>query len=182
VARFAAAFALLAATSLCFFSRLSGSLDTDQPRVTRWIHSLRSLLASMSGAIIELTGQHVRISGNAIAGGLPASDMELTLVIDEGCDGLQPVLLFASAVVAFPAPWFARLLGLLVGSALLQGLNLVRIASLYLFGTRWIHALNGLHVGAWQALFVAATAGLWLLWATWCVQRDGRQDETQGTS
>ncbi len=47
-----------------------------------------------------------------------------------GCNGLEAILLFTAAVLAYPASWKARLLGVILGSIFLQFFNLIRIAIL----------------------------------------------------
>ncbi len=47
-----------------------------------------------------------------------------------GCNGLEAILLFTAAVLAYPASWKARLSGIVLGSFFLQFFNLIRIAIL----------------------------------------------------
>ena len=48
-----------------------------------------------------------------------------------GCDGSGVLFLVIAAVLAFPARWPLRALGLLGGALLVYGLNMVRLVGLY---------------------------------------------------
>ena len=81
------------------------------------------------------------------------------------CSPHMPFLIFAAAVLAFPATWRQRLLGLMVGAALIHAFNTLRIMTLI-----WILAWRSswfdfVHVYLWQTgtvLVVFATFALWL--------------------
>ena len=47
-----------------------------------------------------------------------------------GCNGLEAILLYVAAVLAYPASAKLRLLGIILGSTLLQLLNIIRIGVL----------------------------------------------------
>ncbi|MEA1918973.1 MAG: archaeosortase/exosortase family protein [Campylobacterota bacterium] len=47
-----------------------------------------------------------------------------------GCNGLEAILLYTAAVLAFPASWKLRTVGVILGSSFLQVFNLIRIAIL----------------------------------------------------
>ena len=54
--------------------------------------------------------------------------------IERGCNGIEAVIILASAIFAFPAPWKHKLAGFAVGFVAIQALNLVRIISLFYLG------------------------------------------------
>ncbi len=78
----------------------------------------------LSTHLISLFGIDVTASGPFLH--LNSAIMEVKF----GCNGLEAILLYCAAVLAFPAPWKKRLLGVVVGSTLLQIFNLFRIALL----------------------------------------------------
>ena len=53
------------------------------------------------------------------------------LEIVRGCDGAGVVFLMMSAILAFPAKWKQKLIGMLLGFGLIYFINLVRIIALY---------------------------------------------------
>lgn len=96
---------------------------------------------------------------------------EASLLIERGCDAVQPSALFLAAVLASPVAFAAKLPGMLLGTAFLMALNLVRIASLFWVRVRWPAAFELLHVDVWQALFIFLAVLLWGAWAVWAVRR-----------
>ena len=53
------------------------------------------------------------------------------LKILPGCEGTELFFLLLAGVLAFPAPWRAKLAGLALGLPLVFALNVVRVATLY---------------------------------------------------
>lgn len=51
--------------------------------------------------------------------------------VESGCNGVEATLILVAAMLAFPGPWLAKILGILIGSILVQAFNLGRIISLY---------------------------------------------------
>lgn len=92
---------------------------------------------------------------------------ETVVDVRRGCDGLQGIAIYLSAVLAFPVGVRARLVGIAAGVAFLVALNLVRIATLFLARRHYPELFETLHVTVWQALFLFLAMVLWSLWARW---------------
>lgn len=87
--------------------------------------------------------------------------------IERGCNGVEAVIILVSAMLAFPAPWKYRLAGIGVGFVAIQGLNLVRIISLFYLG-QWNRMwFDWFHLYLWQALIVLDALVVFLLWLRW---------------
>src|SRR5438128_4835981 len=54
--------------------------------------------------------------------------------IESGCNGIEACIVLVAAVLAFPAPWRSKLVGLGAGIVAVQGLNIVRVISLFYIG------------------------------------------------
>lgn len=81
-----------------------------------------------------------------------------------GCNGVEAMIVLVAGMLAYPAPWKHRLVGLAVGIAAIQALNLVRIVSLFYLG-KWDHdVFEWAHLYAWQALIMLDALIVWLLW------------------
>lgn len=81
-------------------------------------------VVSLSQYLIELIGIPVRAEGSYLH--LGSAVMEVKF----GCNGLEAILLLVAAILAYPASFKARLLGIILGSSFLQFFNLIRIAIL----------------------------------------------------
>ena len=116
-------------------------------------------IAAVSGAILRLLGEPAAVAGTTISGG------GFGVNIENGCNGIETALLFVSAVLAFPAPWRARLLGAAAGLAAIQAINLVRVVSLYWVGRHYPSLFQSSHTVIWQSLVVLFGVVLFFLWA-----------------
>lgn len=87
------------------------------------------------------------------------------LGIERGCDAIQPIALLILAVLVFPATPRWKALGVGGGTALLLGLNLVRIVSLYVMNRQAPEAFVTWHTILWPVVFVLTTLMIWCAWA-----------------
>jgi exosortase H (IPTLxxWG-CTERM-specific) len=116
-------------------------------------------LARVSAVVLNVLGERVSVFGSVIQGKSFAVD------IKGGCNGVEAMLLLCAAIAAFEAPWRARLLGLLAGSAALMAFNIVRIVSLYMIGERWRQLFETFHLAVWQTIMFAVAASIFALWS-----------------
>jgi exosortase H (IPTLxxWG-CTERM-specific) len=116
-------------------------------------------IARVSGATLDLLGQDVRMQGTIIRGS------RFAVNIRNGCNGVEAMLIFLAAVLAFPAPWRARLLGLAVGVVAIQLVNLIRVVALYLTGAYFPALFDASHTVVWQTIVILFSVLLWILWA-----------------
>lgn len=117
------------------------------------------LLSAGSGALLRVIGQPVTVRGTVIASSRFAVDVE------NGCNGVEAMLLLVAAIFAFPASWPSRIAGILAGSVAVQLLNFVRIVSLYLLGRYYPSVFQLFHTGVWQILIILLSVGIFVLWS-----------------
>jgi exosortase/archaeosortase family protein len=79
-------------------------------------------------------------------------------------------------VLAFPSTWRHKLVGLLVGFLAVQGLNVVRVISLFYLGQWNTQVFNFAHEYLWQALIMLDVLIVWLLW----VRAGSKSQESSG--
>ncbi|CAN7206076.1 exosortase H [Acidovorax sp. Leaf78] len=84
--------------------------------------------------------------------------------IEPGCNGIEACIVLFAAVMAFPASWRHKLVGLAVGFVAVQGLNIVRVISLFYLGQWSTPVFNFAHEYLWQALIMLDVLIVWLLW------------------
>jgi exosortase H (IPTLxxWG-CTERM-specific) len=116
-------------------------------------------VARVSGATLDLLGQDVRMEGTVIR------SPRFAVNIRNGCNGVETLLIFLAAVLAFPAPWKARLAGLALGAVAIQLVNLVRVVALFLTGAYFPSFFDSSHTVIWQTLVIAFGVLLWVFWA-----------------
>ena len=54
----------------------------------------------------------------------------ISLYVKFGCNGLEAVLIYAGAILSFPATWKKKLLGIIAGFIVIQIVNIIRIVAL----------------------------------------------------
>jgi exosortase H (IPTLxxWG-CTERM-specific) len=123
-------------------------------------------IARLSGAVLNLLGQHVALRGTVLQG------PHFAVNIRNGCNGVEAMLIFLSAVLAFPASWRSRLAGLALGILAIQAVNLVRVVSLYLTGAYLPRFFDASHTVIWQSVVILCGVLLWVFWANRLPPRD----------
>lgn len=116
-------------------------------------------IAWVSAGVLNLIGQKVVLQGTII------KSAKFAVNIRNGCNGIEAMLIFLSAVLAFPAPWRSRLTGLALGSLAIQALNLVRVVALFLTGAYMPSVFNASHTVVWQTVIILFGVVLWIFWA-----------------
>ncbi len=121
--------------------------------------------AQASAGILRVLGEQTTTSGESV------NSPRGSLRIARGCDAVQPSALFVAAVLASPVSMWAKLPGMILGTASLILLNLVRIVSLFYIQIHFPRAFEVMHIEVWQVLFIFLAIALWALWAWWAVRR-----------
>jgi exosortase H (IPTLxxWG-CTERM-specific) len=109
-----------------------------------------SLLARLSAAIILPFDDTVIAYGKV----LQFKDTGFAVSIEAGCNGVEATIVLIAAVVAFPASWRARIVAVVLGFLAVQGLNLVRIISLFYLGNWNMEFFTWIHLYLWPALIM----------------------------
>lgn len=84
--------------------------------------------------------------------------------IEAGCNGVEATIVLVAAILAFPAPWKNKLIGLAGGIVAVQGLNVVRVISLFYLGQWDRQWFEWAHLYVWQALIMLDVLIVWLVW------------------
>ena len=125
----------------------------------RFVEPFTGLVAKASGFTLDLIGQDIRMDGTKIYGS------RFSVNIRNGCNGLETMIIFLAAVLAFPSSWRSRILGLLAGGLAIQAVNLVRVVALYLTGAYYPKFFDSSHTVVWQTIVILFGVLLWIFWA-----------------
>lgn len=119
-----------------------------------------NLLAEISGWLIALFDSNVEIYGKVIR----SSVNHFAVSIEPGCNGVEAMIVLLAAILAFPAPIIYKIKGLAAGFLAIQGINLVRVISLFYLG-QWSQELfDWAHLYIWQALIMLDALLVFLIW------------------
>lgn len=116
-------------------------------------------IARVSGVVLDLIGQDVTMQGTIIR------SPRFAVNIRNGCNGVEAMLIFLAAVLAFPAPWRSRIAGLVLGILAIQVVNLIRVVALFLTGAYFPKIFDTSHTVIWQTVVILFGVLLWIFWA-----------------
>jgi exosortase H (IPTLxxWG-CTERM-specific) len=117
-------------------------------------------LAAISASIVQLFDPRVLAHGKV----LQSASNGFAVSIEAGCNGVEATIVLVAAMLAFPAPWQRKLAGLAIGIVAVQGLNIVRVISLFYLGQWNFSVFEWAHLYVWQALIMLDVLVVWLLW------------------
>ena len=147
------------------------TLEILQPVERLVILPFTSLVADVSVWLITLFDDNVIAVANVIRD--KASGFGVR--IERGCNGVEALIILFAAIFAFPAPLKNKLIGFAVGFVAIQGLNLVRIISLFYLGQWNQVAFEWFHLYLWQALIILDALVVWLVWLRTLPQAKARR-------
>ena len=88
----------------------------------------------------------------------------IALDVRFGCNGLEAVMIYAVAVIAFPSPWKKKLIGILGGFVVIQVINIIRIASLAYSAIHFKSLFEYIHIYVAQGLMIAVSLGIFFVY------------------
>jgi exosortase H (IPTLxxWG-CTERM-specific) len=131
------------------------------PWVRHWfVVPWTDTLAAISADLVKFFDPEVIADGNV----LRSARNGFAVAIEAGCNGVEASIVLVAAMLAFPAPWQRKLLGLAVGILAVQGLNIIRVISLFYLGQWNLNVFEFAHRYVWQALIMLDVLIVWLLW------------------
>ncbi len=146
----------------------------DQHVITPWT----DFLADVSGWLMHTFDDKVLVYDNVVM----SSVTGFGIAIERGCNGIEAVIILLAAMLAYPARWLEKLIGIVLGCLSIQAVNLVRIISLYYLGN-WNRVwFDWFHLYVWQALIVLDALVAFLIWLAWIRRRQqARRADTTAT-
>ena len=108
--------------------------------------------------ILALLGLPSTSQGSIIA--LPG----LSLDVKFGCNGLEAVMIYSIAVLAYPAHWKKKVLGIVAGLFLLQAANILRIALLVYSGLHLKNFFEYIHIYIAQGIMIVLSLILFFIY------------------
>lgn len=122
------------------------------------------LVARPCASIIDYLspGDNAMIVGNQIR------SMYINFSVIKGCDGVESIFLFASAMLAYRIRTLYKIEGLILGLLLLYSFNLARIVGLYYISRDYQSYFNFFHIYIGQSLTVLLACFFFIFWIERC--------------
>lgn len=144
MSRTALRFALFFFGGLLAFSAFAAAVEIQNQLgpIERFLTRSAAELARLAGGSPEI------LNGNVIV------VSQATLLVNHECTGLFVLVVLACFILAYPAKWRPKLIGLAFGVSMLSALNVVRIATLVRLAEFYPSLLEYFHEYVWQGVFL----------------------------
>jgi len=129
------------------------------------------LNADVSSFLINFIhpSERTKVHNNEIRSG------PLRMIIEEGCEGTEGIILVVSALMAFQMPLFVKTIGIILGTLLLYMSNLIRIIALYYSLKYKPEIFDILHMYIGQSFYIFVGAIFFIFWIQIGGKPDGQQ-------
>lgn len=127
-----------------------------------------ALLARAAAALLQFFDPGVLAEGKV----LRHAGSGAGISIEAGCNGVEACLMLVAALVAYPARWSARLIGIGAGLLAIQAVNLLRVITLFYLAGWNMRVFEFAHLYLWQALIMLDVLVVWLLWMRWVARTE----------
>ena len=117
-------------------------------------------IASLSAWLIKAFDSGVIAYSNIIRD----QQSGFAVAIEAGCNGVEATIVLVASTLAMPAPWKLKLIGIGSGFLAIQGMNLLRIITLFYLGQWNKTAFDWAHLYIWQALIMLDVLIVFLIW------------------
>jgi exosortase H (IPTLxxWG-CTERM-specific) len=131
---------------------------------TPWV---RPLDTRFSGALVFAAHWLISVGGGkaTVQGAIMRQPVNgFAIEMRDGCNAVNVTLLLWSAVLAFPAAWRHKMMGLFAGTLLIQVVNLIRFISLFYLGQYSVAWFQFAHGYLWESLLILDTMVVFGLW------------------
>lgn len=124
------------------------------------VEAFSGRLAFAAGWVIRLLGgiciQHGAVLSNPVH--------EFAMEVRDGCNGINVVILLWAAMLGYPSSRKWKLIGLGGGLAAIQGLNMLRLITLFYLGQYNRPLFLFAHLYLWEMLIIIDAMAVFALW------------------
>jgi exosortase H (IPTLxxWG-CTERM-specific) len=121
------------------------------------------VLANASGIVMHLFGSNVQVQGEVLLD--QATDSGIAVM--GGCNGAEATLILVCALLVYPSSWRSKLIGMMAGFVAVQGVNVLRLISLFYLYLWNADLFEWVHRYLWQSLIMLDVLVYILLWLRW---------------
>ena len=151
---------LIAYLLLLALGSLLGSLSSVQEGLLApWCE----LEAALSGVLMHAFGSGVE----RIGAELHDPETGQGILVLWACSGADATFILLAAILVYPASFRSRIKGILAGFIVVQGMNVLRIISLFYLNLSSREWFEFAHLYLWQGLLMVDLLVFMLLWLRW---------------
>jgi exosortase H (IPTLxxWG-CTERM-specific) len=119
------------------------------------------VLVATAHRVVLLCGGHA-----AVDGAIMRAPAGFAVEMRDGCNAVNVTILLWAAVLAFPASWKMRAIGLAAGTAIIQVVNVFRFITLFYLGQYSMTWFDFAHSYLWESLIMLDTMVVFWYWVT----------------
>jgi len=134
------------------------------PPCQRCLIGLSQFYAIVGSHALNRIGEESRQIGALI------TSIHYTLVISNDCSAYDLILFLWAVAFASPAALDRKLVGIVLGMALIFITNFLRVVTLFLVGVHRPGIFEAMHGTVWPALLVAVIVLFSIAWASWAIR------------
>lgn len=124
------------------------------------IQPLTTAIAHVSAMVLQIFDPSVEAQGMVLRDAVTGAAVN----VQPGCNGVEALICVIAAMLATPASWKYRIIGIGLGFVAIQALNLLRIISLF-YLLQWNPVwFEWAHLYLWQALIMLDGLIVYLFW------------------
>jgi exosortase H (IPTLxxWG-CTERM-specific) len=116
-------------------------------------------IARAAALPLRAIGESVAVSGTILR------SPRFAVSVQNGCNGIEALIVLAAAVVAFPAGVRSKFAIIAAGFAIIEAVNLLRVVSLFWLGAHHPAAFETFHAAIWQTAIVILALVIFVLWS-----------------
>lgn len=94
-----------------------------------------------------------------------------TFQIIPECTGILAAMIYCSCILAYPAKWKEKAVGVVIGFPSILAMNLVRMVFLVYIGNSHPNIFEYVHSYLWQGTFIIFILLIWFLWIEFVVKQ-----------
>jgi len=125
-------------------------------------------LVGVSHKLILVFGGHATREGAILR-----SSNGFAVEMRDGCNAVNVTILLFSAILAFPAGWKIKAIGLMAGAAILQAVNIRRFIPLFYLGQYSLTWFEFAHAYLWESLIMLDTVVVFWYWVSRVLRPSG---------
>ncbi|MHB0969474.1 MAG: exosortase H [Thermoanaerobaculia bacterium] len=123
-------------------------------------------IVPFTAGIAKVSTEVLRFAGmNTIVVDTVISSPRFAVNVENGCNGVEAMILLIAAMAAFPASWKAKVVGIVTGIIAIQLLNLVRVTSLFWLGANYPKIFDMVHTAVWQSAIILVSLAFFVFWS-----------------
>jgi exosortase H (IPTLxxWG-CTERM-specific) len=104
------------------------------------------------------------VHDQCVANGSVITLPALSLDVGAACSGLDAVMMYSVAILAYPARWKKRFIGIAAGFLIIQTANMLRIVALSYIGIYMKGIFEFIHIYIAQGIMIALALGIFLVY------------------